>query len=381
MKGNVSDAVLLNQLQILNDAFRKRHADTGNLRLAFKPLSADAEIQFYLAARDPQGNPTTGITRRATTINGFCDIGGMINGDLSSIERIHHTAQGGEDAWPTDKYLNIWVADMSINILGQSFVALLGIAKPPINPLPPNWNVDTTGFGLMTDGVTLQYQCAGNNNPDIGELTGMGVGSAGRTAVHEVGHYLGLRHIWGDAVDSTGACTAGADDGVADTPPQARASDMSTIPHPSDFQNTCFAGVSGDMPDLWENYMDYTHNQAQCMFTNDQATHMRTICANQRGTLTSQPVPTGIFHTAAPQLHSLIVYPQPAGEGMTIAFDGHIDEWRLTNAMGQEVAAAKGGNGSGATKQISTANLPAGSYFFTLREGANLYSKHLLIRH
>jgi len=381
VKGNVSDAVLLNQLQILNGAYRKQHADTGNLRQAFKSLSADAEIQFYLAASDPQGNPTTGITRRSTTISGFGDATGLFNGDLSSIERIRHTAQGGEDAWPADKYLNIWVADMSITFMGQSFPMLLGIAKPPMNPLPPNWGMDTTGFSALTDGVTLQYQCVGNNNPDAAELAMFGAGSAGRTAVHEVGHYLGLRHIWGDAASSSDACTALADDGIADTPPQAQESDMTEIPHPSDTQNTCFATVAGDMPDLWENYMDYSHDEGQCMFTHDQATHMRVICANQRSTLTSQLVPTGIFLSAAPRLHSLIVYPQPAGDRMTIAFDGHIDEWRLTNAMGQEVAAATAGNGGSATKQISTADLPAGSYFLSLRDGANLYSKHLLVRH
>lgn len=370
---NLHDSVILNQLDVLNAAYRRTHADTGLLRDLFKPLSADAHIEFYLAGTDPDGNPTTGITRTATSINTFFDIPSFLSGSFESLERAKSTLQGGIDPWPTSKYLNIWVVNMDVPGFGP---VLLGYATPPMNPLPPNWPADGSLDG-MKDGVVIQYQAFGNNNPAAGPLADFGM--AGRTTVHEVGHYLGLRHIWGDADGTVDSCEIAGDDGIEDTPHQGNNSQSESADCPSDTKNTCGDGVAGDLPDLWENYMDYSRETCQSMFTHGQVDLMRSVLENQRDTLVSgviTPAPLAIMHMAAPDRHSLIVYPQPAGEKLTIAFTGHIDELHVSNAMGQTVVSYKNLQ----DRQIDVSQLPAGVYFLKLRDGAQAYSKTVLIQ-
>lgn len=99
--------------------------------------------------------------------------------------------------------------------------------------------------------------------------------SKGRTAVHEVGHYLGLSHIFRGASNPT--CTVAADDGIDDTPLQAIVTTAADAT-----KNTCHAGQIGDLPDLWENYMDYTPEPFKVMFTREQVAFLRNILENQR---------------------------------------------------------------------------------------------------
>lgn len=370
---NLHDSVLLNQLEILNTAYRHIHSDTGNLRSIFKPIAADAQIEFYLAGIDPDGNPSTGITRTSTSTTTFGDLAILTSGDLSVLEKCKSTLEGGIDPWPTSRYLNIWVINMEFPFFGP---ALLGYATPPMNPLPPNWP-DGEGLDGLTDGLVIQYQAFGSNNPALGALTGYGL--AGRTTVHEVGHYLGLRHIWGDADGTADSCTITGDDGIDDTPFQANNSQSSSSFCPSDTLNTCGAGVTGDLPDLWENYMDYSRETCQSMFSHGQVDLMRSVLENQRDTLVSgiiTPAPLAIMHMAAPARHSLIVYPQPAGEKLTIAFTGQIDELHVSNAMGQTALSYKNLQ----DRQIDVSQLPAGLYFLKLRDGAQAYSKTVLIQ-
>ena len=366
-KGNVADSVLQHQITILNNAYRKRHSDTGNLRPLFKPLSADAEIEFYLATKDPSGANTTGITRTPTTIDGFGDI--SVFESMDSLERIKHTTQGGHDGWPSSRYLNIWVADMSINIgPGMSFIAILGYATPPLNPLPPNWGTDPTQLLGMGDGVVLQYHCVGGSkNPDVAEV--MPMSSSGRTAVHEVGHYLGLRHIWGDPVADSLACTPQGSDGINDTPDQAQESSG----NPSATQNTCHASDPGDQPDLWENYMDYSDDVNVVMFTQGQVNLMRGILGNQRDSLVNQ-APTG-FYDKDTKRNALVVYPQPAKQNLVIAFEGKIDQVILIDVLGKTVKTNKG------SKTIDVSNLPSGMYFIKLQSGHEFYTRQVLVEH
>jgi len=374
IKGNIPDSVILNQLAVLNRAYRKTHADTGNLRAIFKPLSADAEIRFHLATKDPNGNTTTGITRTATNIEYFGDIG-FLQGDMTSIERIKKTAQGGKDAWDTKRYLNIWIADMSISFGGQATPALMGIATPPLNPVPSNWPAGTAQMlHQMIDGVIIQFQVVGNNNPYIAQLAAAGVGTQGRTAVHEVGHYLGLRHIWGDP-EAGQACTAQGDDGIGDTPAQADKTDMALNP-PSATQNTCGAGTTGDLPDLWENYMDYSKDNFQSMFTQGQVTWMRSICANQRDSLFLNPPPTGIASVNGKE-KPLLVYPQPAAQYLNIDFDGKIDQVRIVDMLGKTVVNIAGAKA--VARKVDVSNLSAGNYFLQLVSEGHAYNRQVSV--
>lgn len=225
---NISDARILAQLNQLNLDFARLNSDAGNTPAAFQGLAANTQIQFCLAQRDPNGAATTGIVRRATTVTSF-----------SSNNAVKYTSQGGSNAWDATKYLNIWVCN-----LGSG---LLGYAQFP-------------GGSAATDGVVVL-------NTSVGSLTTPGTATNynyGRTATHEVGHWLNLRHIWGDA-------TCG-NDLVSDTPTQQ----TSNSGCPAFPRVTCSNGPNGDM---FMNYMDYTYDACMNMFTTGQATRMNALFA------------------------------------------------------------------------------------------------------
>lgn len=217
---NVSDAQIQSQMDVLNADFRKLNADVSNTPGAFAGLTADCELNFCLAARTPGGAATTGIERRQTTTTSF-----------GTNDNVKHTNTGGLDAWDATKYLNLWVCNLSGGVLGY--------AQFPGGP-------------LATDGVVITYTGFGT----------MGTATApfnlGRTATHEVGHWVNLYHIWGD--DGT-SCTGS--DACADTPNQADENyGCPTFPAVS-----CSNGPNGDM---FMNYMDYTDDACMFMFTTGQ---------------------------------------------------------------------------------------------------------------
>lgn len=249
---NISDELILSQLEILNRDFRRINEDTANTRAIFKERAIDAGIEFHLATIDPQGSPTTGITRTITDETSFeLD---FFNPD--AIDNIKDSITGGKNAWDTDKYLNIWIGN-----LGN---ALLGFAYPP--EAAPNWPEDMTADNPDVWGVVLNHRVVGEGNslalPDADE---------GRAAVHEVGHYLGLRHIWGDGpLAILGVPDCDADDGIDDTPNAGTNSQGAC-----DFnKNTC---PDDPEPDMVENYMDYSTEACQNSFTRGQVEIMRSM--------------------------------------------------------------------------------------------------------
>ncbi len=222
---NISDAQIESQIRILNEDYRMQNADRSEIPEPFKPVAADAKIEFKLAVRAPDGQTTNGITRTFTRETSF---------DYR-FETVKFNSTGGKDAWPRDKYLNMWICNLS--------GGLLGYAQFP-------------GGSAATDGVVMDYQYFG----DIGTATSPF--DKGRTTTHEVGHWLNLRHIWGD---DNGACTGS--DQVDDTPNQADANfGRPTFPH-----ITCNNGPHGDM---FMNYMDYTDDAGMFMFSADQVARM-----------------------------------------------------------------------------------------------------------
>lgn len=230
---NIHDSLIYSQLQVLNEDFRRMNADAPNTRNIFDSIASDMSVEFCLATVDPLGNSTNGITRTLTTTQHY----------LSPFNQsVKADATGGKDPWPTDQYLNIWVCDMSF--LGNPIV--LGYAQFP-------------GDDPTTDGVVIQYQYIGRTL-----YTSTAPSNLGRTTTHEVGHWLGLRHIWGD-----GPCTA--DDFVWDTPNATGQSnfDCDTTKNTCDDLGNLYWG-NMDPPDMVENFMDYSADDCMNMFSNGQ---------------------------------------------------------------------------------------------------------------
>jgi Pregnancy-associated plasma protein-A len=228
---NISDAQVKSQIAVLNKDFRAKNTDKSKVPSVWKGLVTDAGIQFALASKDPQGNPTIGITRTQTAQSSF-----------SQDDAVKSSASGGVNAWPADKYLNIWVCTLANQ--------LLGYAQFPGGPSATDGVVIlNTGFGTK-----------GSAAPPFNK---------GRSATHEIGHWLNLRHIWGDTEDCSGT------DFVPDTPNAQHPNfGKPSFPHIS-----CNNGPNGDM---FVNYMDYVDDAAMFMFTTQQVTRMHAALEGPR---------------------------------------------------------------------------------------------------
>jgi hypothetical protein len=222
---NIPDDQVYDQLEVLNEDFRRFNQDLSTAPNVFRSVSADIGIQFCLASVDPNGDPTSGITRTATSHGSF---------DWPSTSAIDddvkHAADGGVDAWDTEEYLNIWVCDISGSVRGYA-------------PYPGTATASE-------DGVVIDF-----NN------FGWVEAARGRTAAHEVGHWFNLIHIWGDA-----DC---GDDDVDDTP-KAKDSNGGCPSFPL-LSTGCNEDVNGEM---FVNHMDYSDHTCRVMFTQGQRDRM-----------------------------------------------------------------------------------------------------------
>jgi hypothetical protein len=238
---NISDAQILSQIEVLNADFRATNPDRSSTPSVFTSLIGDARVTFKLADVDPDGNTTDGITRTSTSNSSF----------TSDTDDVKSASTGGADAWPADRYLNIWTCGNLRNAAGQ---ALLGYAQFPGGPAP-------------TDGVVILHSAFGTSGTAAAPF------NLGRTASHEIGHWLNLRHIWGD--DGTGC--AGSDF-IADTP-NAGGPNFGTPTFPS---VSCNNGPNGD---LFMNYMDYVDDVAMFMFTLGQVDRMQAALDGPRSSI------------------------------------------------------------------------------------------------
>jgi Pregnancy-associated plasma protein-A len=238
---NLSDAQIQSQIDVLNADFRATNPDRPSTPAVFAPLIGDARVTFKLADTDPDGNATDGITHTQTSNTSF-------NSDADDVKS---AATGGADAWPADRYLNIWTCG---NLRDRMDRPLLGYAQFPGGP-------------AATDGVVILHSAFGTTGTATAPF------NLGRTATHEIGHWLNLRHIWGD--DGTG-CTG--DDFVADTP-NAGGPNFGTPTFPS---ISCNNGPNGD---LFMNYMDYVDDVAMFMFTQGQVSRMQAALDGPRSSI------------------------------------------------------------------------------------------------
>ena len=247
---NVSDTRVAEQLDVLNRDFARFNTDTNRTPNSFKPKASGLPIKFCLAVRDPEGNATTGILRVVTTRTEF-------DRDNGFGESMKFTSQGGSNAWSRDEYLNIWVCNLDDDIgnTGGGNI-LLGFAQFP-------------GGVASTDGVAIDYKVFGKPSPAPFPSSALG-----RTTTHEVGHWLGLFHIWGD--DGT-ACTGS--DQIDDTPNQAGNNSGFCRTHP--YNDGCSSAV------MFMNYMDYSTDICMNMFSVGQCARMTSVLNTTRKNLKS----------------------------------------------------------------------------------------------
>lgn len=228
---NISVTQIKSQIKVLNKDYRAKNTDRSKVPPVWTGLVTDTGVQFALATKDPNGKPTNGITRTKTTRTSF-----------DTDDSVKSSATGGRNPWTTSKYLNIWVCTLANGILGY--------AQFPGGP-------------KKTDGVVILNTAFGTTGTAAAPF------NLGRTTTHEVGHWLNLRHIWGDTEDCSGS------DFVADTPNAAGPNyGKPTFPHIS-----CHNGPNGDM---FMNYMDYVDDDAMFMFTTQQVARMQTALNGPR---------------------------------------------------------------------------------------------------
>jgi len=231
---NIDDTLIFSQMDVLNEDYTKTHPYTATTLPVFDSISKSTGVKFCLATIDPAGNPTTGINRISSTTSHLL---------APFTNSVKSSATGGADPWPRNFYLNIWVCEMA-------FGAVLGYAQFP-------WDAPAT------DGVVLHWNYVGEK---IGAATAPS--NLGRTMTHEGGHWLGMRHVWGD-----GAC--GVEDGIDDTPDSDAASSqdcMLTRNDCDDAGNLYWAGYNP--VDNVQNYMDYSADACMTMFTKKQINRM-----------------------------------------------------------------------------------------------------------
>ncbi|MCE6987787.1 M43 family zinc metalloprotease [Dyadobacter sp. CY323] len=235
-QSQVTDAQIMAQLDTINKDYAGTNSGAALIPEHFKSLFGQSGIQFCLAQRTPDDAPSTGIVRYTTTRSTF---------DYTT-NLLKHAESGGADAWDPDRYLNIWICDLSGGTLGY--------ATFPDDGVPDEQGV-AIDYASLPGGAATSY-------------------NRGKTLTHELGHYFNLRHIWGD---DNGGCT-GSDE-VEDTPNQGNST------------STCRTGIMTDnctqtSPGImYQNYMDYTPDGCLAMFTKMQVARMEASFTRSRASL------------------------------------------------------------------------------------------------
>lgn len=331
---NISYTQIHSQIDVLNEDFRRHNADSINTPVMFKSVAADCSIEFCLAKRTPDSVSTNGIERQFTTVTAFP----MDNTMKSSMT-------GGLDAWDPNKYLNLWVCNMAGNVLGY--------AQYP-------------GGTDSTDGVVIHYYNFGR----VGDLDPHYY--KGRTATHEVGHWLDLYHIWGD---DFGSCDG--TDYVDDTP---NAKDANYYCPMQPKITTC--NGTGEM---FQNYMDYTDDVCMNIYTQGQKARMLAAITLARPTILISNGCSPVIGIAENEwLQEIHIYPNP-GNGifkinarMKHPQSIHI---RITDILGN-IVFQQSFNAEHSTEMLFDLTEKAnGLYFLQMMSPLGSHSEKILLSH
>jgi hypothetical protein len=250
---NITDAQVQSQITVMTQDYRKMMSTPG---YNTNPVGADVEIEFVLAKVDPNGNPTNGIDR----VN-LCDFSWSTT-DIDAVVK-------PTTIWNPNDYMNMW----SVNFSDST---LLGYAQFPSGSTLGG--LQANGGSANTDGVVANFSTFGSSDFNDGTFFLGAPYDKGRTMTHEVGHFLGLRHIWGDNT----SCVVNAADSQKDYCPDTPAATGANSGCPT--VDSCPADPGNDMV---QNYMDYTNDACMNIFTQNQKTRIRTVLNNspRRSTL------------------------------------------------------------------------------------------------
>ena len=334
---NISNEQVLSQIEVLNEDFRAKNQQFSSIPQEFKSIAADTEIEFCLAQFDERNRPTTGITRTFTREIAIANNQALIkNGTF-----------GGVDAWDTKRFFNIWVGARDDNILGEA--TMPGEAEEEEDGIV----IDYRAFGIL--GTVL------DNDPYV----------LGRTLTHEVGHYLGLQHPWGEGFNND-ACTN--DDGIEDTPIQSFT-----------YTNECPNGpqFSCNSSDMYMNFMNYTNDACMSMFTIQQKERMLAVLQSIRSEVLENVAATcEDIDTSTPQLlkDQVLISPNPAHDKVHI-FLSKTNQKLITiqiyNALGQEMKSFKLQNQQ--EYLLSLENFSNGIYYLHFIEDTQQFIKSIVV--
>ena len=340
---NISDAQALSQVQVMNEDFRRILNSPG---YNTHPDGADLELEFAPAQTDPNGQPTNGVNH----VNVGQD--GVTRDDLESTIK-------PATIWNPNEYMNMWAVKFAApddNLLGYAqFPESSGLDGMPAG-----------AQGANTDGVVIRYNSFGTINADTnGDFLLDAPYDLGRTATHEVGHWVGLRHTWGDMLGCsmglpTTGCACSVDDFCDDTPN----SDMANYRCETDKTSNCEDPLVPTQ-DMVENYMDYSNDVCMNIFTNDQKARAQTVMSVSPRRLELQ---TSIKHLA-PAPYVLLVEERgevTEGSDCSVQQDVSVD-FKLSEAAGSATTVSISVDGTSTASasdysmSSSSFSIPAGS--------------------
>ncbi len=330
---NISDAQINSQIEAMTRDFNKENSDVLKTPSLFQGLVANCGIRFQLAQRDERGNATTGITR---------DYSNQLTWGVS--EDIKMPTKGGIAPWNPAKYLNIWVCNMG----GRS----IGFSSFP-------------GMPAEYDGVVIDYRTFGTTG------TARYPYDKGRTCTHEVGHWLGLFHIWGDA-----QC---GDDHIHDTPTQeAEHKGNPTFP----LYSICKGTKTIDMT---MNFMEYVNDESMYMFTNGQKDKMWAVLHSVRPTIMNSDAilarqVTPVESVAGVTANKIQIFPNPATDMVNIDIEGAtLSEFSVSVAdVNGKVRLWKLVNYTTPSVSLNISDLPTGMYWVSIQKGDERIVKKMM---
>lgn len=361
---NISTAQIQSQIDALNQDFRRLNSDVLFSPAPFRGSSADPLIQFCLAQQKPDGNPTNGIMRYLKPTEQEYINGGMPV-EFRCLNRFtFETVIKPSTIWNRDKYLNIWVSEMR-----QLPPIINGQTNTSVgNNQGCNFESNTLGYAQFpggapeTDGVWIGYKYFGTIGSALSPY------NLGRTATHEIGHWLNLKHIWGDE----NLCAQ--DDLVLDTPIQSEDSDgCNTFPY-VDSCSTLFPGI------MFMNYMDYSNDNCLSIFTFGQSARMDSALFNQRASLlTSIGCNPSTMSTDENSLVSNIkAYPNPFTNQLTIEANEPIIKVEIYNLLGQLVKSITVENLSNSIVNLDMSEISQGNYIAKIHMTSTIKSVKLI---